>query len=186
MREREDKKPQIFRSLDSYLFYCCPECDHKYKSKPSFINHAFSSHPDAKHNLKYEETTEDIVIKSDVNIKEENDIIENSNEFDNKEPENDIIENEEELDDYNNESLDWYEPEVYEESFVEDPPKKKRGRPPKHKIEGTIYHLHTKKYNLYCQKCNFWIHLILAAWAPLVAFYISLLARCFVAQKNFL
>ena len=144
MREREEKKKQIFRTLDSYLFYCCPECDHKYKSKPSFINHAFSSHPDAKHNLKYEETTEDIVIKSDVNIKEENDIIEN-NEFDNKEPENDIIENEEELDDYNNESLDWYEPEVYEESFVEDPPKKKRGRPPKHKIEGTIYHLHTQK-----------------------------------------
>ena len=139
MREREEKKTQIFRSLDSYLFYCCPECDHKYKSKPSFINHAFSSHPDAKHNLKYEETTEDIVIKSDVNIKEENDIIENSNEFDNKEHENDIIENEEDLDDYNNESLDWYEPEVYEESFVEDPPKKKRGRPPKHKIEGTIY-----------------------------------------------
>ena len=107
--------------------------------------------------MKYEETTEDIVIKSDVNIKEENDIIENSNEFDNKEPENDIIENEEELDDYNNESLDWYEPEVYEESFVEDPPKKKRGRPPKHKIEGTIYHLQ-KKYSLYCKKCNFWIH----------------------------
>ena len=91
---------------------------------------------DAKENLKFEETTEDIVIKNEVNIKEENDIIEN-NEFDNKEPENDS-ENEEELDDYNNESLDWYEPEVYEESFEEDPPKKKRGRPPKHKIEGTI------------------------------------------------
>ena len=95
-------------------------------------------HPDAKENLKFEETTEDIVIKSDLNIiKEETDIIENS-EFDNKEPENDIENEEGELDDYNNESLDWYEPEVYEESFDENPPKKKRGRPPKHKIEGTI------------------------------------------------
>ena len=85
-----DNNPWTVEDLDSYLFYCCPECDQKYKSKPSFINHAYSSHPDAKENLKFEETTEDIVIKSDVNIKEENDIIENSNEFDNKEPENDI------------------------------------------------------------------------------------------------
>ena len=75
-----------------------------------------------------------------------NGIIEN-NKFDNKEPENDI-EDEEDLDEYNNESLDWYEAEVYEESFDEHPPKKKRGRPPKLKIEGTIYHF--EKRNTVC------------------------------------
>ena len=36
-----------------------------------FINHAFSSHPEAKDNLKYEECSEEIIIKSDITIKEE-------------------------------------------------------------------------------------------------------------------
>ena len=43
-----DNNPWTVEDLDSYLFYCCPECDQKYKSKPSFINHAYSSHPDAQ------------------------------------------------------------------------------------------------------------------------------------------
>ena len=63
--------------------------------------------------------------------------------------------NEEETDEYNNESLDWYEPEVYEESFDEDPPTKKRGRPPKHKIEGIYLPFWKEIYSLYRQKCNF-------------------------------
>ena len=35
-------------TLDVYLHYCCPECDHKSKTKLLFVNHAFSCHPDAK------------------------------------------------------------------------------------------------------------------------------------------
>jgi hypothetical protein len=63
--------PWEVENLDEYLNYCCPECDHKSKTKGLFINHAFSSHPEAKDNLKYEECSEEIIIKSDITIKEE-------------------------------------------------------------------------------------------------------------------
>ena len=75
-----------------------------------FINHAFSSHPEAKDNLKYEECSEEIIIKSDITIKEE--FIEDSKN--------------ENISDFNEQILDWYEPEHIESST--QPQKKKRGR----------------------------------------------------------
>ena len=72
-----------------------------------FINHAFSSHPEAKDNLKYEECSEQIIIKSDITIKEE--FIEDSKN--------------ETLGEFNEQILDWYEPELIESS--KQPQKKK-------------------------------------------------------------
>ena len=40
--------PWIVETLDVYLHYCCPECDHKTKTKTLFVKHVFSTHPDAK------------------------------------------------------------------------------------------------------------------------------------------
>ena len=31
-------------NLEEFLFYCCPECDHKYKNAQSFVDHALLSH----------------------------------------------------------------------------------------------------------------------------------------------
>ena len=42
------QNPWQVENLDEYLFYCCPECDHKCKTKPLFIDHACQYHPDAK------------------------------------------------------------------------------------------------------------------------------------------
>ena len=35
--------------LDEYLYYCCPQCDEKCKTKPQFIDHACSTHPGARY-----------------------------------------------------------------------------------------------------------------------------------------
>ena len=84
-----------------------------------FINHAFSSHPEAKDNLKYEECSEEIIIKSDITVKEE--YIEDSKN--------------ENLGDINEQIIDWYEPKLIEES--KQSPKKKRAS--KLKLEGRIF-----------------------------------------------
>ena len=31
-------------NLDEFLFYCCPECDDKFKESQSFLDHAMHSH----------------------------------------------------------------------------------------------------------------------------------------------
>ena len=49
--ENTKTNPWIVETLDVYLHYVCPECDHKTKNKTLFVNHAFSTHPDAKGNL---------------------------------------------------------------------------------------------------------------------------------------
>ena len=61
-----NSNPWIVENLDVYLHYCCPECDHKSKTKNSFIIHAFACHPNAKNNLKFEDSPEEIVVKSDI------------------------------------------------------------------------------------------------------------------------
>ena len=89
-----------------------------------FINHAFSSHPEAKDNLKYEECSEEIIIKSDITIKEE--YIEDSKN--------------ENLGDFNEQILDWYEPELNEES-KKSPKSPKKKRASKLKLAGRIFFL---------------------------------------------
>ena len=58
--------PWDVETLDVYLHYCCPECDHKSKTKKLFVKHAFAFHPESKNKLKYdEEVPENIIVKSD-------------------------------------------------------------------------------------------------------------------------
>ena len=116
-----DDNPWAVETLDTYLFYCCPECDQKYKSKPSFVKHAFSSHPTAKETLKFEETTENIVVKNEMYIKEEymeplNEGMEDQNYM--NAPVDDVI------DHFYHDNLNWYESEMYE--LDEEPVQKKR------------------------------------------------------------
>ena len=40
--------PWFVSNLDEFLQYCCPECDDKYKSKETFVLHAFEKHAKAK------------------------------------------------------------------------------------------------------------------------------------------
>ena len=50
--EGGSQNPWSVDNLDEYLFYCCPQCDHKSKCKPSFVQHALFKHPEAKENIK--------------------------------------------------------------------------------------------------------------------------------------
>ena len=43
--------PWHFSTLEDFLFYCCPECPHKFRSSISFTNHAVKNHPKAKEKL---------------------------------------------------------------------------------------------------------------------------------------
>ena len=42
------QNPWKVENLDEYLYYVCPECDHKSKTKYLFIDHACEQHPNAK------------------------------------------------------------------------------------------------------------------------------------------
>ena len=39
--------PWSVECLEDFLYYCCPECDHKEHSKDFFIQRAFAQHPGA-------------------------------------------------------------------------------------------------------------------------------------------
>ena len=47
-------------NLEEFLYYCCPECDHKIKDCQSFVEHALVEHEEARRTLLKvkEETTE--------------------------------------------------------------------------------------------------------------------------------
>ena len=47
----DQKNPWIVSEVEQFLFFCCPECDVKDRSKESFIQHALSHHPNAKKGL---------------------------------------------------------------------------------------------------------------------------------------
>ena len=44
--------PWTVNDLDVFLFYCCPQCDHKTRSKSHFLDHAFLSHPEAQETIR--------------------------------------------------------------------------------------------------------------------------------------
>ena len=73
MEVKNPLNPWSVEDVDVFLFYCCPQCDHRSKSKASFIEHAFLDHPESKENvktenLKIEPFPEETLL---VNIKEE-------------------------------------------------------------------------------------------------------------------
>ena len=66
--------PWSVEDVDVFLFYCCPQCDHRSKSKASFIEHAFIDHPESKENVKTENLKIEPLLQEAallVNIKEE-------------------------------------------------------------------------------------------------------------------
>ena len=114
--------PWEVETLDAYLYYCCPECEHKCKTKPLFVDHAYSCHPEAKETLKYQEVKEEIVVKSDVTIKEE------------------TIEPEITLQTFNESYYFDKEEDWYETDEAPEPKKKKKKKLPKIKNEGMYIH----------------------------------------------
>ena len=61
--------PWDIEKLDELLFYCCPECNEKEKSKEAFLNHATTKHPHAKERLEkflLEEEDNKIAIKQEI------------------------------------------------------------------------------------------------------------------------
>ena len=44
--------PWTVSDFDVFLFYCCPQCEHKTRSKTHFLDHAFLSHPEAQETIK--------------------------------------------------------------------------------------------------------------------------------------
>ena len=48
--ESTNKKnnPWVVMNLEEFLFYCCPECNVKDKSRDEFVKHALDQHPHAK------------------------------------------------------------------------------------------------------------------------------------------
>ena len=46
--KKENNNPWGVMNLEEFLFYCCPECNVKDKSRDEFVKHALNHHPDAK------------------------------------------------------------------------------------------------------------------------------------------
>ena len=46
--------PWEVEDLDDFLYFCCPECDEREKSKELFLQHALEQHPRSKdHHPRY-------------------------------------------------------------------------------------------------------------------------------------
>ena len=40
-----DQNPWMVEQLEDFLFFCCPECDEKCRTKDIFLQHALCHHP---------------------------------------------------------------------------------------------------------------------------------------------
>ena len=100
--EFEDKfNPWTVTSLDDFLFYCCPECDHKSITKGVFIEHAVNNHPksqDVIDSLESKVNLTSIKTENENNKTVENQRMQSNNSTSNNINE-DIDETEPELDD---------------------------------------------------------------------------------------
>ena len=61
-RRKMDLNPWDFENLDMFLYYCCPNCDHKYQSKTTFIIHAFEQHREARQSLTSQIQTQNLSV----------------------------------------------------------------------------------------------------------------------------
>ena len=71
--EDSDSNPWLVSNLDEFLFFCCPECDNKSRTKSAFISHALVDHPKARCALKEAnndktETQEDVIMNEPPSI----------------------------------------------------------------------------------------------------------------------
>ena len=159
-----ENNPWGVENLDVYLYYCCPQCEHRSKTKHLFIDHAQNSHPESKETLIDNPITVFKTIKDEpaqpveIDIKTEPTIEELSqanDPFDNVEENFDIQDGYDHNEDYfdideNVEAvLEEYDQEEMEESEdkLGSPEKKKpkvklkkkRGRPAKNALDGMSF-----------------------------------------------
>ena len=61
----KDSSPWCVNNLDEFLFYCCPECDKRNKSKDLFLKHALGEHPEAQKYIEKFTIKEELIFNED-------------------------------------------------------------------------------------------------------------------------
>ena len=121
--EMDIQNPWSVANLDFYLYYCCPQCDHKSKTKPNFIDHAHAEHPESKVTLndavvKKEISQEPIEIKQEFDAQEGEGHVETVLEELKGEEEGPIVNyNEQDFDDLD---YDFYDDNVADQDYIDD------------------------------------------------------------------
>ena len=64
----QEINPWKVSKLEDFLYFCCPECNVKDKSKDFFIKHALQHHPKAKDILEKNSEFKDIIENVDSNV----------------------------------------------------------------------------------------------------------------------
>ena len=60
--EFEDKyNPWDVKSLEEFLYYCCPECPSKNVTKTDFIKHALEAHPQSQGTIEFLEDNKAVI-----------------------------------------------------------------------------------------------------------------------------
>ena len=101
--------PWAVETLDTYLYYCCPQCDLRCKNKTVFVEHAYETHPESKNVISDPEVACQVQIKIEPEDEFENEQF--LNELQTFEDfENGKIEFEEKVEKFESESEDEYLP----------------------------------------------------------------------------
>ena len=70
LHHNNEKNPWDVEKLEEFMYFCCPECDERNRSKEIFLQHAFDQHPKAKEYLQKfqikEELLEEGEMKNDI------------------------------------------------------------------------------------------------------------------------
>ena len=59
--------PWTYENLEDFLYYICPQCDEKCKTKNIFVNHALLTHPESEEKMKSELKTLETFLKEEEN-----------------------------------------------------------------------------------------------------------------------
>ena len=60
--------PWTYENLEDFLYYICPQCDEKCKTKNIFVNHALLTHPESEEKMKSELKTLETFLKEENEI----------------------------------------------------------------------------------------------------------------------
>ena len=70
----ETSNPWNVEDIAQFLYYCCPECDSKQKTKSEFIAHAFDVHPNSRNFLPLLELEEEKDQERMIDLKDETNV----------------------------------------------------------------------------------------------------------------
>ena len=56
---KNEENPWMVEELEEFLYYCCPECDEKWRSKGPFLQHALCNHPNVRNVALCQKNLED-------------------------------------------------------------------------------------------------------------------------------